>query len=218
MIRIVPTIVPDSLDDIAETERRYADFLTRLHVDAADGKFAPNASWLPSPGERLTGAVAYEAHLMVADPRAVGLSFIAAGVTSLEAHAEAFADEADGRATLAAWRAAGAAEAGAALLFATPLEAAEPYLADVDYVRLMCIPRIGTQGIPFAEESIARVAEFHRRYPDTPIAVDGGVSEKNIEALARAGTTCFAVGSAIAKAEEPAAQYRRLLALAEGAV
>lgn len=217
MIRIVPTVVPESLADVRATSARYASFSGRVHVDAADGVFAPNTTWTPRSGERVpnTETIAYEAHLMVANPRPSGLAFLAAGATALEAHVEAFGSQEEGRATLSAWRDAGAKEVGVALLFATPLEDAGAYLDVADFVRLMTIPRVGTQGIPFAKESVARVADFHERYPNVVIAVDGGVSEENIEALARAGASRFAVGSAIAKAADPQAMYEKLTALAE---
>ena len=216
MIEIVPTIVPDSLEDIRRMRERYAGFLTALHVDTADGMFAPNTTWMPEVDEKLPDAesIWYVAHLMVKSPRAVGLAFLAAGARGLEAHAEAFSSPEDGLATFAAWRAAGAQKVAIALLFQTPLEAVEPYLGVCDYVRLMTIARIGKQGIPFEEASITRISEFHMWYSEMPIAVDGGVSEKNIQMLARAGATSFAVGGVIAKSPDPARTYQQLLSLA----
>jgi len=41
-----------------------------------------------------------------------------------------------------------------------------------------------------------------------------GVSEKNIQMLARAGATSFAVGGVIAKSPDPARTYQQLLSLA----
>ncbi len=213
---VVPTIVPDSLEDIRRMRERYAGFLTALHVDAADGVFAPNVTWMPHSGETLPDfkIIKYTAHLMVKEPRMAGLAFREAGAQGLEAHAEAFASAQDGLATITLWRKEGVPEVAIALLFHTPLEAVRPYLSAVDYVRLMTIARIGTQGIPFDEGSIARVTDFHRKYPDMPIALDGGISEKNIHALARAGAVSFTAGSAIAKSSDPAATYQHLLSLA----
>ncbi len=220
MVEIIPTIVPDSLEDIVAMRERYRNFLSALHVDAADGRFAPNKTWMPQEEEGLPDAehIHYKAHLMVADPRSVGLSFIRAGARSLEGHVEAFVSVEDGLSVLAAWRKAGAEAVAVALLLDTPFEDADPFLSQCDYVRLMTIPRIGTQGIPFDEGSIARVAEFHARYPNVPIAVDGGVSEKNIQALARAGVSSFTAGSVIARSDNPAATYHHLKELAESAV
>src|SRR3989344_555969 len=215
MIEVAPTIVPDSLEDIRRMRERYAGFLTALHVDAADGVFASNTTWMPEVDEKLPDAesIWYVAHLMVKSPRAVGLAFLAAGARGLEAHAEAFSSPEDGLATFAAWRAAGAQKVAIALLFQTPLEAVEPYLGVCDYVRLMSIARIGKQGISFEEKSIDRVAEFHRRYPQAIIAVDGGVTDANIQALARAGASSFAAGAVLAKSSNPIATYQHLLSL-----
>ena len=104
------------------------------------------------------------------------------------------------------------------MLFQTPLADIAPYLPCADFVLLMTIARIGVQGIPFEQESISRVAEFRRMYPDVPIAVDGGVSEKNIADLVRAGATHFGVGLAIAKSSDPKEAYEHLKKTAENAL
>ncbi len=220
MLEVVPTIVPDTFADIQSLRKRFSSFLTSLHVDATDGVFAPNVTWTPADGEVLpdSDAISYRAHLMVAEPRALGFAFLKAGAKMLEAHAEAFTTPAEGLTVFDAWRNMGAEKIAIALKFDTPLKAVEPYLDAIDYVRLMTIAKIGTQGIPFDEGAIGRVATFHERYLGIDIAVDGGVSEENIMELAKAGATSFTAGSAIAKAKDPAAEYRRLLALAESAV
>lgn len=217
-VEIIPTLVPESLHEIVELREKFRSFMTALHVDAADGKFAPNVTWMPSAGEILPDReqIHYKAHLMVADPLPVGLQFIEAGARTLEGHVEAFQSVENGLSILQAWKDEGAEQVAVALLLQTPFEDADPYFSVCDYVRLMTIPRIGTQGIPFDESSIQRVADFHERYPDMPIAVDGGVSEKNIEALRKAGVSSFTAGSAIAKADDPKAMYEHLLSLASG--
>lgn len=220
MIEVVPTIVPDSLADVRRMCERYESFLSLLHVDIADGVFAPNKTWVPKKGERLpnTERIRYQAHLMVKDQRSFGVLLAHSGAKEIEGHLEAFNSSDEGLEIFDAWREAGAEKVGIALLLQTPLETVSPYIDAADYVRLMTIPRIGTQGIPFDEKSITRVAEFRERYPGMTLAVDGGVSEKNIQALARAGATCFTAGSAIARSKDPMLAYDRLISLAEAGV
>ena len=214
MIDIVPTVVPDSLEGVMQIAKKFS-FAPVIHIDAADGKFAPHTTWMPAAGDRFTEG-AYEAHLMVEDARVVGIAFANAGVTTIIGHVEAIGAEASS--VFDDWRSAGAEKVGLATLLQTPLETLEPYVGLCDYVLLMTIARIGVQGIPFEEFGIARIAEFHAQHPEATIAVDGGVSEKNIALLAQAGASHFSVGSAIAKAENPAAMYERLMNLATGAV
>lgn len=217
MIEIIPTVVPASLEDIEKAAERAGALAHALHIDCADGTFAPNMTWLPH-GERLIGrgAFMYEAHLMVALPREVGLAAIAIGCSRIIGHIEAMGNTVEH--TFAAWRAAGASEVGLGILASTPLEELDPFADMCDVVQMMTIASIGVQGLPFDETASSRVQALHARYPDLLISVDGGVSGKNIADLSRAGASRFCVGSALSNSPDPASTYRKLYALAESAI
>jgi pentose-5-phosphate-3-epimerase len=61
-----------------------------------------------------------------------------------------------------------------------------------------------------------KVKELRRTLPEMEIAVDGGIKEGNIAEVARAGANVICVGSAVFLQPDPAAAYRRLVALARG--
>ena len=67
----------------------------------------------------------------------------------------------------------------------------------------------GFGGQKFIEATYDRVralkAEMVRQGVDIPIQVDGGVSASNAAALAEAGASILVAGSAVFKAEDPAA-------------
>lgn len=220
MIEIIPTVVPDSYEDIDAFVARNRGFSHAFHIDAADGIFAPNKTWMPDAGDRFPDAdtLFYEAHLMVVEPEIAGKAFIASGGKRIIAHVQAFGSSDEAKRTFDLWKASGAAEIGVALLIDMPLEALDEYVLICDCVTLMSIPRIGVQGIPFDERAYGRVADLHARYPELRIEVDGGVGEMQIAALARAGASRFSIGSALAKAPDPAAMYRKLKLLAESAI
>ncbi|TSC87255.1 MAG: ribulose-phosphate 3-epimerase [Parcubacteria group bacterium Gr01-1014_8] len=210
-VEIIPTVVPASLDDVVNA-RAKNHFASGLHIDAADGSFAPNTTWVPNPEEKIpdAGTSVYEAHLMVDNPLSTGLAFVRAGVKRIIGHVEAFSNAESAREALHMWKKAGASEAGLGVLLDTPLDSLEPYLEFCDVVLFMSIATIGVQGIPFDERGIGRVKEFHKKNPRITIAVDGGVSEKNIKKFARAGATRFSVGSALVKSEDPVGMYNKL--------
>jgi len=217
-IEIIPTIVPSSFDDVALWSGRFKDYAAWVQVDLGDGKFVSNTTWSPAEGETLPyrKKLNYEFHLMTEEPRELGLACIRAGASRVIGHIETFSYTNGAREALNAWKGAGA-EAGLALLIDTPFSSVEPLLASCDVVLLMSIAALGKQGAPFDERIYERVRTFHARYPDAIIAIDGGVSEKNIAKLAQAGASRFSVGSAIAKAPDPAAAYAQLNRLAENA-
>lgn len=218
MIEIVPTVVPESLDDIVRTVEKYSPFAETLHIDVADGVFAPNTTWMPKAGDTLPSGMNYEIHMMVANPLETGLLYAAAGAHALIGHAEAFKTALSASDAFAAWRAAGVTGVQTAALFQTPLDALTPYVPISDFILLMTIASIGVQGIPFEEDGIERVRRFKSLHPEANIAVDGGVSEKNIARLAKSGATHFCVGSAISKSGNPAFAYRNLCSLAAGRI
>lgn len=209
---IVPTVVPVVLQDVTDAARRYA-FAKLLHLDIADGIFAPNTTWTLLPGEVLPEReeIRYEVHFMVEHPLQPGLTFARAGAKRLIAHIESFPHAERASDTFDMWRKAGAEEIGVAMLLDTSLDDLHAYVELTDFVHVMTIAKIGKQGFPFDERSIERVAEIHAQYPDLPISTDGGGGEESIRKLERAGASRFCIGSALAKATDPEAEYSRLL-------
>lgn len=217
MIDVVPTAVPrDHADLVAAMDQIFA-FSDKIHLDINDGVFVPQVSW-PYIGAGMLGnvdltihnALMIQAHMMVNEPRALGLRLIQAGVTSVVGHIEACADHADAESMLATWRAAGAREVGLAILIDTPIRDIAPLIDLCDVVQVMSVATIGAQGAPFDPRAIERVREIHQAHPKAKIAVDGGVSISNIGGLIAAGATRFCVGSSIMQAADPAAAYQEL--------
>ena len=74
----------------------------------------------------------------------------------------------------------------------------------------------GFGGQKFIEDTYARVealkAEIEAQGLDIPIEVDGGVSAANAAALVKAGAEILVAGSAVFKAEDPAAMIAQMRA------
>ncbi len=215
-IEVIPTVVPASLADIEAAAKKYAGFARVLHVDFADGVFAPNTTWLPEESASAfhAGDMVLEAHLMVADPLPVGLALARGGFARIIGHVEAGMS----LETIAAWKKVGAAEAGIAILAQTPIESIDPFVVSCDFAMMMTIQKIGVQGLPFDEYAPERVGALHLRHPDLPIEVDGSVNQETIAPLSKAGARRFCAGSVLSKNGDPASTYRQLLALAQSAV
>lgn len=211
MLEIVPTVVPKSLTDVVDARARYS-FAPSLHIDIADGIFAPNTTWSLGPTEKLPDATAaeYEVHLMVHNPLQTGLSFARAGAKRIIGHIESFDHAERAREAFDMWQHGGAKETGVAILLDTPLEELTFYVELCDFVHMMTIAKIGKQGAAFDERSIERVAAVRKRYPHVTISVDGGGSKDTISDLVRAGASRLCVGSALAKAKDPEKEFARL--------
>ncbi len=224
-IEIIPTCVPRDANDLARGADAMRGYSDEIHIDIDDGLFAPVVTWpyteagmWDAGGISVPAGMRSEVHLMVEDPRGIGIAFARAGARRIVAHIEAFGSAEEAHGALDAWRENGAEEAGLGMLMATSFEVIEPVVRACDVVHLMSIATIGTQGIPYEASAPARIAEFHARHPDMLLSVDGGVGESNIADLVRAGARRFGVGSAISKAADPAAAYAKLKVLAESAL
>lgn len=211
MREIIPTIVPQSLDEISSFVSAYS-FASSIHLDAADGTFAPNTTWMVAKGDELPNAdsILYEAHLMISDPEEIGVRYARAGAKRIIAHIEAFHRPADITHVVAAWKAAGADEVGLAVTIDTPLENLTPCAPLLDSILVMTIAKIGTQGNPFDAQGIERLESLRQRFPDLVLQADGGISQANAADVARAGASRLCVGSAFTSAANPAAVYKEL--------
>jgi ribulose-phosphate 3-epimerase len=171
-----------------------------------DGVFVPNISF----GFPVIEAISkksekpLDVHLMIIDPENYVERFAKVGAEMISFHLNATKDPS---AVLKQIRSYGV-KAGLVINPDIPVESLFPYLAEADFILLMSV-FAGFGGQKFIEETYDRVrvlkAEIDRQGLDIPIQVDGGVSASNAAALVDAGATILVAGSAVFKAEDPAA-------------
>ena len=206
MIQIAPSMLAADflhLEKDVETVNRHADL---FHLDVMDGVFVPNISF----GFPVIEAISKKAekpldvHLMIIDPENYVERFAKVGAEMISFHLNATKDPS---AVLKQIRSYGV-KAGLVINPDLPVESLFPYLAEADFILLMSV-FAGFGGQKFIEETYDRVrvlkAEIDRQGLDIPIQVDGGVSASNAAALVDAGATILVAGSAVFKAEDPAA-------------
>ena len=206
MIQIAPSMLAADflhLEKDVETVNRHADL---FHLDVMDGVFVPNISF----GFPVIEAISKKAekpldvHLMIIDPENYVERFAKVGAEMISFHLNATKDPS---AVLKQIRSYGV-KAGLVINPDLPVESLFPYLSEADFILLMSV-FAGFGGQKFIEETYDRVrvlkAEIDRQGLDIPIQVDGGVSASNAAALVDAGATILVAGSAVFKADDPAA-------------
>lgn len=223
MAEIIPAILPAEYEDLRGRLSVIAGHAPLAHIDVCDGTLAPESTWpYTGPSEEWQRILHeeqgfpyweemnFEAHLMVADPEAIYGDWIRAGAERVIVHYEAFRDDAAVSSFLTgvAEHFAGdnghlKVEVGLALDLDTPIAKILDHVLESDFIHLMSIPRIGSQGESFDEAVFDKIRELRSSYPETIIAVDGGVSLENARALVEAGVERLCVGSAIWQAEDP---------------
>jgi ribulose-phosphate 3-epimerase len=215
-IRITPSILNADRNNLVSEIERIAKVSDFIHLDIMDNIFVPNFTFDFDTAQSIieNSPIAIDSHLMVANVDEIAVAYAQAGSASVTIHVEAVANLQE---TVKGIRRAGA-RASIALKPGTPLKDYEPYLNEVDMVLIMTVePGFGGQA--FIEEMIPKIEATKKAIGSRPIwiQVDGGISLETIERAAKAGADTFVAGSAVFRAEDPAAMVEALRQKATGA-
>ncbi|NCN52445.1 hypothetical protein GW943_01410 [Candidatus Parcubacteria bacterium] len=211
---IIPAIIPTSRHALDSQLDAVSSVARQVQVDIVDGIFATPTSW-PYICEDVAGALvgldfrstAVELDLMVKDPEGTLDMWLATHPAKMVVHVESTNNL--NRVIEHANR--HAYQLGLAFNNDTSLDVlAVLDRRSFDYVQLMGIATIGTQGQPFDERVIDRILFLKKTYPDLPIQIDGSVNMETISKLRRAGADLLVAGSAIFADPYPENAYRAL--------
>ena len=196
---------------------RHADL---YHLDVADGVFAPGLLFFPDlvAALRQRSEIPFHVHLMVDD--AVLLAqveqFAAAGADLISLHVE----NRNAAQALSRIKALGL-RAGLVLKLETPVAAAQPFLAEIDFLTLLGT-RIGVKGQGLDPSAPDRLLAARRLIATRTagarciLAADGGIRQETVPTLYAAGAETVVMGSLAYGAADLAARIGWLHALARG--
>jgi len=183
--------------DVIACEQSGADW---IHVDVMDGHFVPNMTIGPLVVEACRRAVnlPLDVHLMIEKPERYLEAFAKAGASRLTVHVETCPHI---HRTMQQIRDLGI-KPGVAINPGTPALLIKEILPMVDLVLVMTVnPGFGAQA--FLPEMLTKITEIRKMLDTigspTWLEVDGGISDKSISILIKAGATAFVAGNSVFK-------------------
>lgn len=204
-ISICPTVTAESPDEYRHQMELVESFATRIHVDVADGQFAPR-KLINFDSIWWRGNRTIDLHVMYERPLEHAEIILALQPRLVIVHAEAEGNFLNFSKHLRN----NGIEVGLALLPRTKVETIKPALEFVDHV-LIFSGNLGYQGGSEADISLLdKVAQIRKLKPTVEIGWDGGVNEHNVAHIAHAGVDVINVGSFIQQAEHPDEAYATL--------
>jgi ribulose-phosphate 3-epimerase len=190
---IIPAVIAKSQDELEKNILKVKDYVELIQLDFMDGNFVPNHS-IDFDFELPESDCVYEAHLMVCDP----IKWIKRyhdKVDMILTHFESCEDPSE----VIKFVRSKNKTIGFVLNPETPVKAIEDYLDDLDQVLIMTV-NPGFYSSPFLPEMLDKISELRKLKPNLDIEVDGGITDKTISLVNKAGANMFVSGSYIVKA------------------
>ena len=192
--KIVPAIIAKNQNELNERLLKVKKYVDLVQLDVMDNKFVPNTSLFFDFSLPKTKCQ-FEAHLMVQDPED-WIEKYGYKVDTVLVHYESCNNpkkmieqvKTDGK------------KIGFVLNPETPISKLTGFLNDIDQVLIMTV-NPGFYGSPFLSEMLEKISDLRILKPKLDIEVDGGITDKTIGLVDKAGANMFVSGSYIMKAK-----------------
>lgn len=192
--KIIPAIIAKTQEELDELLLKVIDIVEIAQLDIMDEKFVPNTSLFFDFKLPETSCL-FEAHLMIKNPE----KWVEKNwqkVDTILVHYESC----DNPENIISEVKNKSKKIGFVLNPETPTKNLTSFIDDIDQVLIMTV-NPGFYGSPFLPEMLDKVRELRNLKPNLDIEVDGGVTDKTIGLVDKAGANLFVSGSYIMKAK-----------------
>ncbi|OGW84667.1 MAG: hypothetical protein A3C35_04290 [Omnitrophica bacterium RIFCSPHIGHO2_02_FULL_46_11] len=183
MPTLLPAILTKDPDEVREKIRLLESIpeITEVHIDFEDGRFVPNETVLPGDLLGLETRLKIDAHMMVDNPVTHFYDLGQIRATTVDLHFESFPTIAELMTAIGNLKALGF-QSAVVLNPETDLAIFDHLIPPPEIMFLMSV-HPGFQGRPFLPQCLDRMQALRKKFPHTTLQIDGGISQKNIEAV-----------------------------------
>jgi ribulose-phosphate 3-epimerase len=192
--KIIPAIIAKNQEELNEKLSKVENYVDLVQLDVMDNKFVPNTSLffdfsLPKMNCR------FEAHLMVQDPG----DWIEKNGDKVDTVLVHFESDYNQDEIIEIVKKQGK-KFGFVLNPETPIDKISSFIGKLDQVLIMTV-NPGFYGSPFLPDMLDKILKLREMNSNLDIEVDGGITDKTIGLVDRAGANMFVSGSYIVKSE-----------------
>ncbi len=209
-MKIIPAILPRNYNAVYQGIDMIKGHSNEVQIDICDGKFVPTITWPYWKSEEKMDlefellikeyrgllewdTIDYEFDLMILEPSAEDArNWLAAGASKIILHIESSSDLDPAIAVLD-----GLVQIGIAINNTTDISKLNKYLGRFQYIQIMGIRKAGFQGQNFEMDTLEKIKEVKKAFPDVPVQIDGGVTLENAKLIKEAGADRIVSGSAL---------------------
>ena len=192
--KIIPAIIAKNQDELNEKLSKVVKYVDLVQLDIMDNKFVPNTSLFFDFSINSSNCL-FEAHLMVEDPED-WIEKFGEKVDTILVHFESKYDTENIIDIVKRKK----KKFGFVLNPETSVDKISGFINDLDQVLIMTV-NPGFYGSPFLPEMLEKIRELREMKTALDIEVDGGITDKTIALVDKAGANMFVSGSYIVKAE-----------------
>jgi len=192
--KIIPAIIAKTQDELDDLLSKVSNLVDIVQLDIMDNKFVPNTS-LFFDFKIPKKSCLFEAHLMIMDPE----KWITENwekVDTILVHYESCNNH---KKIISMVKNKGK-KIGFVLNPETSVQSLRNFIDEIDQVLIMTV-NPGFYGSPFLPEMLDKIIELRNMKPELNIEVDGGITDKTIDLVDKAGANLFVSGSYIVKSD-----------------
>jgi len=201
ILEIIPAIIAKNIDEISHKLKMVEPYCDWVQIDVSDGIFTKNTTWNnPAELKNINTKASLEAHLMISDTESHIAEWIDSGVKRILVPVDSTSDFQKILQMAEAVKSKGL-QFVIALNPEVLIDEVKELIPLSDIVLLLAV-NPGFSGQKFLPETIKKIRDLRKEFPDVKIEVDGGINKETAKECVKAGADILVSASYIFESKD----------------